>query len=84
MKRRIKKIRTMILCDSVYDLRLLNKVQRAICCFFLFLFLTKYLSISLIKDHEHKTLTLQNIKFCKIIAICYKVTKLWLQTKILQ
>jgi hypothetical protein len=64
MKRRIKKIRTMILCDSVYDLRLLNKVKRVTCFFFFFFFfffLTKYLSISLIKDHEHKTLTLQKI-----------------------
>jgi hypothetical protein len=84
MKRRIKKIRTMILCDSVYDLRLLNKVQRATCCSFFFFFLTKYLSISLIRNHEHKTLTLQNIKFYKIIVICYKVTKLCIQTKILQ
>jgi hypothetical protein len=34
MKRRIKKIRTMILCDSVYDLRLLNKVKRVTFFFF--------------------------------------------------
>jgi len=40
-----------------------------------FFFWTKDLSISLIKDHEHKTLTSQSIKFCKIIAICYEVTK---------
>jgi len=34
---------------------------------------SKYLSILLIKDHEHKILTSQSIKFCKIIVICYKV-----------
>jgi hypothetical protein len=43
--------------------------------FYFFLFLTKDLSILLIKDHEHKALTSQNIKLCKIITTCYEVTK---------
>jgi hypothetical protein len=36
-------------------------------------FLMKDLSILLIRDHEYKTLTPQNIKFCKIIVTCYEV-----------
>jgi hypothetical protein len=36
----------------------------------------KYISISLIKDYEHKTSTSQNVKLCKIIATCYEVIKL--------
>jgi hypothetical protein len=39
-----------------------------------FFFLSQGLSISLIKDHEHKALTLQSISLCKIIATCYEVT----------
>jgi hypothetical protein len=35
----------------------------------------KDLSISLIKDYKHKTLTSQSIKLCKIITTCYEVTK---------
>jgi hypothetical protein len=36
---------------------------------------TKDLSILLIKEHEYKAITSQNIKLCKIIATsCYEVT----------
>jgi hypothetical protein len=41
--------------------------------FILFYLLTKHMSISLIKDHEHKVIISQSIKFCKIIAIYYEV-----------
>jgi hypothetical protein len=34
----------------------------------------KDLSISLIKDYEHKTPTSQSIKLYKIIATCYEIT----------
>jgi hypothetical protein len=39
-----------------------------------FFFLTKYMNISLIEDHEHKAFTSQSIKLCQIIATCYDVT----------
>jgi hypothetical protein len=39
-----------------------------------FFFFKKYLNILLIKNYKHKTLTLQAIKFCKIIATCYEIT----------
>jgi hypothetical protein len=42
---------------------------------YLLLFLMKNMSISFIIDHEHKSITQQSIKTCKIIAICYKVIK---------
>jgi hypothetical protein len=42
------------------------------CVFFFFLMI--YLSILMVKDYEHKALTSQNIKLCKIIATGYKVT----------
>jgi hypothetical protein len=41
-----------------------------------FFFKWKKIRILLIENHEHKTLTIQNIKSAKIIITCYKVTKL--------
>jgi len=38
-----------------------------------FTFFTKYLSISLIKNHEYKALTSQIIKLCKIIVTSYDI-----------
>jgi hypothetical protein len=42
-------------------------------CLFVF-FLKKDMNILLIKDHEHKAFTSQNIKLCKIVATCYEIT----------
>jgi hypothetical protein len=81
MKSKIKKIRTRILRNSVYNLRSQDKAQSATCCSF---FKTKDLGILLIKNYKYKVLTLQNIKLYKIITTCYEVTKSWIETKILQ
>jgi hypothetical protein len=61
-------------------INMLNSQNIVVFSFFFFSFLffflkSKDLSISLIKDYKHKDFTLQGIKFCKIIATFYEVTK---------
>jgi hypothetical protein len=41
---------------------------------YVFFFFKEDFRILLIKNYEHKVLTSQSIKFCKIIATCYEVT----------